>query len=116
MKTGNGTLVRITYTLTGPAYAGRKLFQNLNLGHVSAEVAHIALVELCKILKAARLGEIVDTGKLVGARLAVYVVHEVHEGRTWERVRSYRAMDGEQGGSPPMPAVFDPTPVDSTTL
>lgn len=63
LKSGNGTGLKLTFTVLQEGYNGRKLFSNLNVQHTNPEAEKIAqqqLRELCEAVGVARLQDTVE--------------------------------------------------------
>ena len=52
MKSGNGTLIAVEFTVAEGAFSGRKVFRNYNTGHRSETPQRIARVEFARLVRA----------------------------------------------------------------
>lgn len=65
LKSGNGTGLNVEYTVISPeAYAGRKIWQNLNIAHTNPQAEQIGQSQLSALCRAVGIGQLDDSDQL----------------------------------------------------
>lgn len=72
-STGNGFYLKCEYDILGPAYAGRKVWQNLNLWNASDKAREIANGQLSAICKAIGLVSVKNSEELHARMMQIRV-------------------------------------------
>ena len=72
-KDGSGQYVKAEFTVLGPAYQGRKIFQNYNIFNKNADAEQIGRAQLKSLTTAVGLDTLRDTDELIGRRAFVHV-------------------------------------------
>ena len=70
-KAGNGRLIGLRLTITGPTHQGRVVFCNLNINNPNPQAEEIGRQQLGEIMRAIGLARVGDTDELVGGMLSV---------------------------------------------
>lgn len=121
-NTGNGRYLKLELQIPeGQRFAGRKLFDNLNIWHNSDKVKQIAKGTLSAICRAVNIPTPDDSSDLHGKRLLATVIVENREGHgPQNRIKSYHALPGaakhigfeplRKADSVAAPAAADDTP------
>jgi uncharacterized protein DUF669 len=72
-KSGNGTGLKLEYTVLGPTHARRKIFQYINLRHTSAQAEQIGQSQLSALCRALGIPKLTDSDQLFQRTLRVTV-------------------------------------------
>ncbi len=73
LKSGRGTGLSLEYTIIDPApHANRKVWQNMNVKHDSAQAEEIGLGELKELCKALGIAHLADSDDLFGKVLKIH--------------------------------------------
>jgi hypothetical protein len=97
-KAGNGQMLAIKYTVTGPTHQGRVVFGNLNIRNPNATAEKIGRQQLGDIMRATGLAKVTDTDQLVGLRLQIKLSVRTGE-YAGNEVKGFKPVDG----AAPMP-------------
>lgn len=91
-KSGNGEYLQIEYTVDGPDYAGRKVWDRLNLWNVNTTAVEIAEKTLAGICHSLELGKIADSDELLGHHLDAKIsIRKSPEYGDSNEIKAYRA-------------------------
>ncbi len=94
-KDGNGQYINIQYSVLGPSYAGRVVFDIINVRNASAEAERIGLAQLKKMKLAVGLPSLTDTDQLIGRNLEIDVkTQKSAEYGDKNVVKAYRSTEG----------------------
>lgn len=112
-KDGTGSYLETVYKVSAGPYAGRMIFDRMNLQNASAQAVEIAYRTLSAICHATGMLVIQDSSQLHGKPLEVKValIPAVGEYQPKNEVKGYRVPGsgqkpaGNGAGSPPAPAV-----------
>lgn len=96
-KAGNGTILSVDYTVTGPTMAGRKVFGNFNIANPNPEAQAIGLQQLGDLCRAVGfVGVLADSDALLNRSCEIKVVtskpRDGYEPRS--EVKAWRALAG----------------------
>lgn len=106
-KDGTGQYLKVTFDVLGPAYQGRKLFQNYNIFNKSANAERIGRSQLKALTTAIGLDTLRDTDEIIGCRVLVHVSIESDKtGRYSDQNRVSKYRPAELTG--PMPVMAGP--------
>jgi len=72
-KSGNGTGLKLEYTVIGPTHARRKIFQYINIRHTSAQAEQIGQSQLSALCRAVGIPKLTDSDQLFQKILRVGV-------------------------------------------
>lgn len=76
-KDGYGQYIKVTFTVIGPKFEGRKIFTNFNTRNRSDDAARIGISQLKALVLAGRVSEpLIDTDQLIGATVNARVTIE----------------------------------------
>lgn len=70
-SSGNGTGLKVEYTVIGPTHAGRKVFQFVNIRHTSAQAEQIGQSQLSALCRAVDIPKLTDSDQLFQKMLRV---------------------------------------------
>jgi len=110
-KSGNGTILNLTYEIVGdPTYSGRKVFDTINLDNPSVDAVRIGKQKLNTICVLTGVKKIRDTAELHGKVMTISVSVGEYNGKPNNRVDKYIAQEGQadseqEDGPAPAPAV-----------
>lgn len=102
-----GKFLKMRMTVIGDAYAGRKLFTNINLSNPNEVCVRIGMAEMAALKQAVGLLTLADSTELIGkmCEIKVTVSKELnYKGEYDNEVRGYRALDGVATQPQPTPA------------
>ena len=94
-KDGTGQYINVQYSVLGPSFAGRIVFDILNVRNNSADAERIGLAQLKKLKLAVGLPALTDTDQLIGRTLEIDVrTRKSDQYGDKNEVKSYRSMEG----------------------
>jgi hypothetical protein len=105
-KAGNGQYINLKYSITGPKYEGRTVYEIVNIRNASAKAEEIGRATLGKIMRAGGLTRVTDTDQLIGIHLKIELAIEPERddpitGKRYaasNKVRNYHAIgNGSEG-------------------
>lgn len=103
-KSGNGMILKLTWTIIDGEYKGRKVFENLNLANQNPQAVQIAKAAFNSILFAVGLQGVQDSAQLHNkpVLIKVKVKPETAEYSAKNEVKKHTAMSGAAptGGAP----------------
>lgn len=100
LKSGNGVGLNVEYTVIGPeSYAGRKLWQNLNIKHTNPQAEQIGQSQLSSLCRALGIGVLNDSDELFQRILRVSVKIRPAKGDypASNDITAYEGMGVQQG-------------------
>jgi hypothetical protein len=92
-KAGDGKLIAVKYTITGPSHQGRVVFGNLNIKNPSKKAEEIGRQQLGEIMRAIGLAKVADTDQLIGGNLTIKLIVKTGE-YAGNEIKAYRALSG----------------------
>lgn len=95
-KANTGEILKLKFTILGPAYEGRVVFCNLNIRNQSQKAEEIALQDLRAIMESIGLSRVKDSDQLIGGNCQIKVIKKAAEGDYQERneIKGYKAIAG----------------------
>lgn len=72
-KDGSGQYVKVSFSIVGPSYQGRKIFQNYNIFNKNEQAERIGRAQLKALTNAVGLDTLRDTDELIGKSLGAHV-------------------------------------------
>ncbi len=109
-KDGTGTYIDLQFTVVGPEYVGRIIFEKINIRNNSQKAEEIGLGTLRSLLAAASLPAIEDSDELLNATVEIKVgLEKPQEGyEQRNNIKEFRAASGTipQTGTVQPPAAF----------
>ena len=94
-KDGNGQYINVQYSVLGPNFAGRVVFDIINVRNASATAEQIGLASLKKLKLAVGLPSLTDTDQLVGRNLEIDVkTQKSADYGDKNTVKAYRSPEG----------------------
>ena len=115
-KRGDGKYLKLTMTVLGDAFGGRKLIHNITLLNPNEKATQIGMRDLAGLGQACGLQAIGDTGQLVGATIDVRT--KVQKGRNGygddTKVTAYAAVGSKSGGASAPAAAPSRAPASAT--
>ncbi len=94
-KDGNGQYINVQYSILGPNFAGRVVFDIINVRNASATAEQIGLAGLKKLKLAIGLPSLTDTDQLVGRNLEIDVkTQKSADYGDKNVVKAYRSPEG----------------------
>jgi hypothetical protein len=106
-KSGNGTMLKVEYTVLGPTHARRKVWQNINIRHTNSQAEQIGQSQLSALCRAVGIAHLTDSDQLFQRVLRVSVKIRPAEG---QYAASNDVTGYEPAGSAPPPAAAAPAP------
>jgi len=105
-KKDTGSYLKLTFEITEGEFKGRKLWNNLNLDHTTAEAVEIAERTLATIMKACGKVAIEDSDELHGIEMTLRVVKKVATPNYPEsnEIKNYYILDGVASPSSTKPS------------
>lgn len=101
-KAGTGQMLKLTFQLVEPPFAGRKVFANLNVQHTNQQAEQIAQAELSAICHAVGVLQLADSAQLHNRPLRIKVGIRKDSTGTYEDqnvIRGYEAV-GQSSAAP----------------
>jgi hypothetical protein len=107
LKSGNGEGLKLTFEIIDGQHKGRKVYENLNIRHISEDTQRIAQSQLSALCHAVNVIKLMDTAALhfKPVRINVTVREAVGQYKASNNIKGYEAAGG--GISAPATA---PTP------
>ena len=108
-KTG-GQRIEVVYSITGPAYVGRQIYQSFNIRNVNPKAEEIAYKQLNEFMTAAGIMNIEDTDQMIGhdLQIAIKIKRDAEYGDKNE-VKKIMSLTGSAAPAPaPTPAYAPP--------
>lgn len=102
-KAGTGKYLKVALQITGPAYQGRLVFDNINVKNPNEDAVNIGIKTLKKIALAIGEDTIQDTDQMVGANVEIKVKVKIDKTGQYDpqnEVKDYKPI----GSSPSKPA------------
>lgn len=94
-KKGDGEMLKLAYTVTGPSHQGRVVFGSINIENPSAKAMEIGLRDLNALMAACGIVSLTDTDQFVGCSVEIKLVIRTQPGyEPGNEVRGYRAIKG----------------------
>jgi hypothetical protein len=92
-RDGTTELLKLTFEIDGPNYAGRRVWERLNVNHANEQPRQIAQRNLSSICRAIGKLQVADTDELLGAKLLIKVRAVPADGKFDARneIRGYKA-------------------------
>lgn len=106
-KAGTGNYLKVELQITGPAYQGRKVFDNINVKNPSQEAVNIGLKTLKKIALAIGEETILDTDQMLGASVEIKVKVKVDKTGKYDpqnEIKDYKPIGSSPTGPISKPA------------
>jgi hypothetical protein len=104
-KSGNGKALKITYAVVDGQFAGRKLFENINISHSNPQAEQIGRKTLSSLCRAIDLNSPDDSDEFIGRRLRVRIKVRKQEGYDdRNEVIAHESIDGAAAAKPSAPA------------
>jgi len=104
-KDGQGQYINVQYSVLGPNFAGRVVFDIINVRNASATAEQIGLASLKKLKLAVGLPSLTDTDQLVGRNLEIDVkTQKSADYGDKNTVKAYRSAEGSTVPSIPSAA------------
>lgn len=95
-KSGNGTILNLTYEIVGdPELSGRKIFDTINLENPSVDAVRIGKQKLNTICVLTGVKKLRDTAELHGKVLSISVSVGEFNSKPNNRVDKYIAQEGQ---------------------
>lgn len=95
-KAGDGELISVKYTITGPTHQGRVVFGNLNVKNASTKAEEIGRQQLGQIMRAIGLAKVNNTDQLIGGNLSIKLVVKTGE-YAGNEIKGFQAIGGGNG-------------------
>lgn len=90
-----GKMLSFCYNVTGPNFAGRKVWDNINIINKNPKAEEIGRSQMGDIMRAAGLGNVQDTDQFIGANIQIKVRTEKSEGYDPRNVvKGWKALEG----------------------
>jgi len=112
-KAGTGKMLKVTLSVIGEQFNGRKLFPSINILNPSSKATEIGRRELADLARACNIPFLDDEDKLLGCQLEVKVKVKADEGfEPDNEVKGYRPLGGgqQQAATPTPPAAKKAAP------
>lgn len=105
-KNGNGQYIKIRFDVIGGDYAGRVIFENINVRNPNEVAEKIGRQQLGEIMRATGVASLTDTDQLVGQRLVakLAVKKDDEYGDLQGNVNVVKAYKAIEGSAAPMPS------------
>ena len=114
-KSGNGTGLKLEYTIVGPTHAGRKIFGYLNLRHTNEQAEQIGQSQLSALCRAVGINKLLDSDELFGKIVRVRVkIRPARDG--YEESNDVTAWESAGAGTPPPAATRAAPPAAAKTM
>ena len=110
-KDGSGQYVKVAFSIIGPAYQGRKIWQNYNIFNRNADAEQIGRAQLKSLTVALGLDNLRDTDELIGHRALVHVSIQADKTGKYgdqNRLSKYRPADSAPPASASFPGFAGP--------
>lgn len=105
-KAGTGQYIRLTWEVLDEPYAGRRIWQNLNVRNPNPTAQEIGMKQLGEVCRAMGLVQIQDTDEFIGGNAILKLkIRKSEEYGDSNDVLSVRAMEGSAA---PAPAAASP--------
>lgn len=101
-KAGTGQYLKLRFDITGPEYAGRVVFMNLNIRNQNEKAEEIGRRQFGELLRACGLAQCKDTDTLIGHDVTIKVT--IKKDADWGDKNEVKAIKALAGSKPPMPA------------
>lgn len=112
LKSGNGTGLKLTFTILQEGYNGRKLFANLNVKHTNPTAEQIAQQQLRELCEAVGLATMRDTAELHNKPVKLRVKIREDKSGQYEPQNEVVGFKPAAGGATAAPS-FSPRPAAS---
>lgn len=100
-KAGTGKYLSVMLQITGPAYQGRVVFDNINTQNPNQVAVDIGMATLKKIAKAIGEETILDTDQMIGAAVEIKVkIEDSPEYGAKNVVKDYKPITGNAPAAP----------------
>jgi len=94
-KNGTGKYINIRWDVTGPEYAGRVVFDMINIRNASQKAEEIGRQQLGDLMRSSGIGRLQDTDQLIGAVVSIKVSVDSSPGYDPKNVvKGYKAVEG----------------------
>ena len=105
-KSGSGSYLRLEFTISGPAGAGRKVWSNYNVRNENSKAESIGREQLAELCRCVGKPKLSDTDELIGCNVSVRVkVREAANGYdASNEVQGHRAIEGSAPPAAAAPA------------
>jgi len=102
-KSGKGKLLKLTLSVIGQEYNGRKVFPQINIVNPSAKATEIGRQELAELARACGISYLNDENLLLGNQVMARLKIEPAEGKyeAQNAVKGYKALDGSAPAKTP---------------
>jgi len=99
---GTGSMLSLEYVILEGDYAGRTIYDNLNLNHPNQKTVNIARASLKKLLEAIGSPMAQNPAEILGADVGIKIVHrkDKQSGELRQNVGGYLSPSGEPAPAP----------------
>lgn len=113
-KDGSGQYVKVEFSIVGPSYQGRKIFQNFNIFNKNEQAERIGRAQLKALTNACALETLRDTDELIGKSLGAHVSIQAGKNGYADSNRLSRYAPADKFST--APAITPPTPAFSSPM